>query len=585
MRNILPVLVATAIASAAWQQGHAQACFLSADFEDGTIPAGWTNSIVTVVSTGDPINAWTVGTAAQANANTFFPVVDMPIGNRFAMANDDAPPCDCTMDDVYLTTPELDLSSRTNVALESRVFHEMVLGGGEALIEASINGNDWTVLDTLDAIEGNWQNVFMDLSAFDGEALFQLRFHWSDGGNWASGFAVDDVCIRERNTTDLSVIAVHFGNDTASAFTLGDQEMRYAQLPLEQAGAIILSVEVLNRGTTTVQNIGANVAIDLDGAAQGTFTSATVIELAPGERGTLVIATGWSAIGTGIVHANVTTTQNGTDDDPSDNVGSASLRITGPSWDDGYSAMARDEGEVQGSKGSSLGFIAANRMEIVNEGSIAKGASAVVGVNSQVGEVIRMILMDGNFAFIDTTLRDTITQLDIDMAYGGAAIYLPFVSTPALAVGDYFVGFQRISGTGWVSVATSGNCPVGASAFMEGTTFDITWSTATPMVRLHLSDYGVGLAEIPSDTEVGLSVQPNPMDGSGRIVLRAATVGSTALHVFDAMGREVRSMRLGNIPKGTTCFDLDTSDLPSGTYTLQVVLPTGSQARRIVVAH
>lgn len=585
MRNILPVLVATAIASTVWQQGHAQACFLSADFEDGTIPAGWTNSIVTIVGSGDPTNAWTVGTAEQANANTFFPVLDMPIGNHFAMANDDAPPCDCTMDEVYLTTPELDLSARTNVALECRVFHEMTLGGGEALIEASTNGNDWTVLDTLDAIEGNWQNVFMDLSAYDGEALFQLRFHWSDGGNWASGFAVDDVCLRERLTTDLSVIGVHFGNDTANAFTLGDQELRYAQLPLEQAGGIIISVEVLNRGTTAVQNVGADVAIDLDGTAQGTFSSTTVIELAPGERGTLVIVTGWSATETGIVHANVTTTQNGTDDDPSDNVGAASLRITGPGWDDGYSAMACDEGIIQGSKGSSLGFIAANRMEIVNEGSSARGASAVIGVNSQVGEVIRMILMDGNFAFIDTTLRDTITQVDIDLAYGGTAIYLPFVSTPALAIGDYFVGCQRISGTGWVSVATSGNCPVGASAFMEGTTFDITWSTATPMVRLHLSDYGVGLAEAPRDTEVGLSVQPNPIDRSGRIVLRTPIGGPTALHLFDAMGREVLSKPLGAIPSGVSTFDLDTSDLPPGTYTLQLVLPTGSQARRVVVAH
>ena len=100
MRNILSVLVATAIASTAWQQGHAQSCFLSADFEDGIIPAGWANSIVSIVSSGEPTSAWTVGTAAQANANTFFPVMDVPIGNRFVMANDDAQPCDCTMDEV-----------------------------------------------------------------------------------------------------------------------------------------------------------------------------------------------------------------------------------------------------------------------------------------------------------------------------------------------------------------------------------------------------------------------------------------------------------------------------------------------------
>ena len=56
MRNILLVLVATAIASTAWQQGHAQSCFLSADFEDGIIPAGWANSIVSIVSSGEPVS-------------------------------------------------------------------------------------------------------------------------------------------------------------------------------------------------------------------------------------------------------------------------------------------------------------------------------------------------------------------------------------------------------------------------------------------------------------------------------------------------------------------------------------------------
>jgi len=585
MRNILLVLVATAIASTAWQQGHAQSCFLSADFEDGIIPAGWANSIVSIVSSGEPTSAWTVGTAAQANANTFFPVMDVPIGNRFVMANDDAQPCDCTMDEVYLTTPELDLTGRTNVALECRVFHEMTLGGGEAQIEASTNGSDWTVLDTLGAVEGNWQNVFLDLSAYDGEAFFQLRFHWSDGGNWASGFAVDDVCIHERNTVDLSVLDVRFGNDTASAFDLNDQGLRYTRLPLEQAGATIVSVEVMNRGTTTVQNIGADAAIDLDGTPQGTFSSPELSELAPGERATLVVTTGWTATGTGTLTAHVTLTQNGTDDDPSDNVGSTGQQITGPGWDDGYGAMACDEGVVQGSKGSSLGFIAANRMEIVNEGSSARGASAVIGVDSQVGEVIRMILMDANFAFIDTTARDTITQQDIDLAYGGAAIYLPFTTAPTLSIGDYFVGCQRLSGTGYVSVSTSGNCPEGISAFMVGSAFDITWSTAVPMVRLHVNDYGVGVAEAPVASDTELTTYPNPMDHSGRIVFNSTTGGPAYIHVYNAMGSAVRSIPLGNVPSGITSLDLETSGLSSGAYVLHLVLPTGTQARRIVIAH
>jgi len=118
-----------------------------------------------------------------------------------------------------------------------------------------------------------------------------------------------------------------------------------------------------------------------------------------------------------------------------------------------------------------------------------------------------------------------------------------------------------------------------------GSAFDITWSTAVPMVRLHVNDYGVGVAEAPVASDTELTTYPNPMDHSGRIVFNSTTGGPAYIHVYNAMGSAVRSIPLGNVPSGITSLDLETSGLSSGAYVLHLVLPTGTQARRIVIAH
>ena len=564
---------------------RAQSCFFSADFEDGIIPAAWMNTSVTTVPAGDPVDAWTIGTAAQANANDYFPVKDIPIGNHFAMANDDALPCNCTMDDVFITTPNIDLTGRTNLAMECRVFHEMTLGGGPAWIEATTNGTDWVEVDSLPAVLGEWQELFIDLSAFDGDATFQLRFHWSDSGTWASGFAVDDVCLFERQAHDLRIVGLV---NHAIYFDPFDQVIRslsYRQIPLEQADMVGPSIRVQNRGTQPVADMSANVTVRLNGA------EVTVTSVFPGDPPLPGATTNWlllnslqtDQLGTWEFDVELNTTSG--DDNTADNYDTTAIQITGPGWDQGYSAMARDEGRVQGLMGSDEGFIAANRMEILYPGVVARGVSAVLGWNSQQGEVVRAILMDANFAFIDTSLRDTIDQLDIDLAFGGAPIYLPFPSAPSLAQGDYFVGLQRLSGSGFVSVATSGNCAAGASAFMEGSTFDLTWTDAVPMVRLHLSDFGVGVANLRDHIIGEVSVRPVPMAHAGTVQFHLARASRTTVQVLDLLGRVQFTADLGVLQPGTHLQELDAEAWPAGSYALRITTANGALDARFAVVH
>ncbi len=555
-------------------QPKAATCFFSATFEVATLPTEWSNSTVEVLSTGETTEAWTIGNASQANANGFFPVVDQPIGNRFAMVNDDAAPCDCGMDQVYLTSPVIDLTGRTSVSLECRVFHEMALGGGPAKIEASTNGTDWTLVDSLPALNGDWQNVFVDLSGFDGASSFQLRFNWSDGGTWASGFAVDDICLRERNTADMTVTDARFGNDSISPFIAQGQQLGYSKLPLEHTDRILLSVDVMNRGTSTVNNVVASAEFVLNGGSLGIFNSAALATLAPGARATLIVRSDAAPGNTGALESSVTVNFDGTDEDLADNSGSAMMQLTGAGWSDGYGAMARDAGAVQGRSGSAAGFIAANRVELVAPDTRARGISFVLGVDSRVGEVVRGILLDSNLAFLDTTARHTITQEDIDLAYGSGAIYLPLTEQEPLPAGDHFVGMQRIAGEGYVAIATSGVGPIGGSIFLEGLTFDPTWPRAIPMVRLHFSDYGVGVQE-GTNTSGTVRVHPNPASDFLTIHLGNPTDVVSLIEVWDMEGRRLLTERPTVQPASGGRLRIEVAHLPSASYVLRAV--TGRQ--------
>ncbi|HMC98305.1 MAG TPA: hypothetical protein VKG92_11655, partial [Flavobacteriales bacterium] len=453
------VLLLTIPALAQAQGGpKAQACFFSADFEDGLIPAGWDIGplVERQTSEGDSLGefvpAWTVGTSTDANANGSFPVTDIPVGNHFIMANDDAAPCNCTMADVALTTGGIDLTGRTNVWLEGRSFNAQLAGGDTATVEVSADGASWdTVLVVPPA--NDWTSILADLSAYDGQPALLLRFRWSDGGTWAGGFAVDDICLRERLPNDLSVIDVTTGG-SAGPFQAGDQTLHYSLLPLEQAGTLTPGVQLMNRGASTATDVNITVTITQNGTDVYDSPPLPLGNIPTGGPATWYwIDTDWSPTETGEVIVSFTVSCT-VDDDHSDNSGAAILGITGPGWDNGYGAMACDEDQMQGAIGGSSNFIAANRMEIIHEGSTARGISAVITSSSQLGEQVRAILMDANFAFVDSSSRHTLTEEDLYNGWLGGALYLPLNAAPVLAPGDYHVGMQRLAGTGDVFLAT-----------------------------------------------------------------------------------------------------------------------------------
>ena len=83
----------------------------------GGLPSGWVTNTVsqtegTAATTDDTEGpAFRVHNSGSANAGGYWPVPQLgPVNNRFAAANDDAPPCDCDNIDSWIQSPSVFLS-------------------------------------------------------------------------------------------------------------------------------------------------------------------------------------------------------------------------------------------------------------------------------------------------------------------------------------------------------------------------------------------------------------------------------------------------------------------------------------------
>lgn len=572
------------------QAAIAQGTFYSADLETGVWPSGIDIGApverldANGQGTGEFVPAWRIGTASEANASGSFPVPNIPTGNRFAMANDDAAPCDCDMFDVALTLNAPSFLGRSNVALQCRIFHQRTLGGGEALVEVSLAGGAWIQLATAPVLIGEWQDLQVDLSAFDGLEDVRIRFRWSDEGNWSSGFAVDDIVLLERLTNDLAVTEVFIGDPSSDPFQSGDQRLAYSSVPLEQVAPLTISTSLQNRGSQVLSGITLSTAIVQNGNTVFTQDSILEQDLIPGERRTVVLSTGWMPSEAGPLSINSTATIIGTDEDSNNNNGGENLMITGAGWDLGYGAMARDNGQEQGTIGGQDPFIIGNRMELPNDGSIVRGMSAYITANSTLGENVRALLMDANLSFVDTSMRHVLTQEDLDRAGLGAPIHLPFSGLLPLPSGDYYIAIQHLAGEGEVFVALSGTSPEGAAVHMLGQNFIVDYLRNTPMVRMHLEDYAVGILDQAASDAPSMEIFPLPMSDEGTLRFTLERAGQISLRILDAQGRVEMEQALGMLGVGEHSIRLNASELAQGFHLLEMQDDLLRSVVRLVVA-
>ncbi len=203
---------------------------LTEDFESATspaLPAGWTTT-----TTGT--SGFTTGNDADANAGGYWPV---PAHTQFAQANDDV--CNCDMSAVYLTSPAMNFTGKSGVAISYDCVDDGSYGGNPHSVEVSINGgSSWTSIytHTFDpAVE--WESVVANLGAStDGQADVRVRFKYDDGGTWATGLAIDNVVVYELPAYDVELTSLNIA-------------------PYVAAGNLTISGVVTNKGANTITSL------------------------------------------------------------------------------------------------------------------------------------------------------------------------------------------------------------------------------------------------------------------------------------------------------------------------------------------
>ncbi|MGB0137946.1 MAG: T9SS type A sorting domain-containing protein, partial [Flavobacteriales bacterium] len=546
------------------------------DFEEGipALPEGWTGTDVTNLD-GETVPAFITGDAAQANNGGYWPVPDVPVGNNFALANDDGPPCDCDMFLVQLTAPEVDLSTATNPALSFDIFHDQGFGGGDAGVEVSTDGGEnWTVLTEalpVDAVV--WQTIILPLYDYEGETSLTVRFFWSDAGSWASGFAVDNVGIGSLADNNIAADKVEFGDWNQEEFGAGVYP--FTQVPVAQVSPVAATAVLSNFGFNDQANASFELEVLFDGTSQGTWTSEVSPEILTLTKDTLSIVTDYTPSATGEVTITATVTSETGDDVMADNMVENSMMITDFTYArDGNSAEAFN-GDGSSSEYGNLFDIYADQM--------CGGIDVCVGAGSEIGAIFYCQIYEFEgldeeglpiLEYITETLEHTVEEADLTSVLEANWLTLPFDfdngGAQMLEAGKtYLAVLVNFGGTDAIRVPVSGvNEWVASWLFSDGE-WGATFSV--PMVRLNM-DASISVNDIAdAEAVVGQNV-PNPAVNMTTINYSLVQSSTVSLEVFDAAGKLVISQDYGTRAAGEHNIVLDVAALPAGLYNYSVIV-------------
>ena len=95
-----------------------------------------------------------------------------------------------------------------------------------------------------------------------------------------------------------------------------------------------------------------------------------------------------------------------------------------------------------------------------------------------------------------------------------------------------------------------------------------------------------GIAEnrtIPGASRLALRISPNPARNLARISCSLPVAGRFSLKLYDATGRQVRTLATGPSPAGTMNHELRTADLPRGIYLLKLNCGNETSVQKVVL--
>lgn len=474
---------------------------LKEDFQNvgvPSIPSGWTSI--------SPEGDFTTGDAGDANAGGYFPVPDIA-GNIFAMANDDV--CNCDMSKIRLISPAFDLSGLSNMVLRFNAYHDKNWGGGDATAQVSTDGGStWDTLKVLNS-STDWQYYVLDLSAYIGNSNVQVKFQWSDGGTWASGFAVDNVVVDELLANDLSVEKVWTSEMK--------KDLEYSMLPLGQAQEMKVGTRIKNNGYDLQTSTSAAVTISRNGQVL-VDDSTNSMDLDSMQRDNFWLQTAFKPDSLGTHQVEMEAFSDQPEGYAPDNVMSDSVQVT-------CDRMARDADDYNGkswgsgtySNGEQIGFEAGNLFGPQKDGKL-QGVSFLLDSATEAGAKVRGVLYkldttNGNFDSVAVTSSYTVQSSDISGVTNPVWTELQFDSSIGLDSGSFYLAaFAMVdSSSGKAELGASGVVPHNTAYFRKDSSSSWTDVNSTPMIRLLMSPFQTSLPQdtvLCSDSSLTLDAGP-----------------------------------------------------------------------------
>jgi len=563
---------------------------LEEDFQLGIpgLPVGWvTNDVEQTDNMNNPlgtfVSGFVSGDATAANNGGFFPVPDVA-GNTFAYANDDGPPCNCDMIDVYLQTPVMDFSTVENAAVTFNAFQDGNFGSGDWTVQASVNGTDWVTEFTSSAADDaspEWKEVVVTLFDYDGEGQVWLRFQWSDASAWTSGFAIDNVVVDQILDDNLSLQEV-FSADPNNP-DIANVVIEYSQVPLEQTVSMWLGAAVSNNGINTQTNIVVSAEIFSNGVSQGVFESDPLGSLEFLETDSIFFDSGFTPSELGEVEVQMSISSDNPDENPDNNSGAESFLVT-------QNIYARDQNSLSLFQSNATNeFRSANLYEMPVGGTTVYGLAVAFGAGltdpTQVGTICEVELWNAALDDILTNAEYEIQEGDISESGEANFGVIAFEDPYEVEEGEVVMGaVHHFGGSAEenVRVGLSGQSIPQTSFFQDeaGTWF---FTLNTPMIRL-ITEEITGLEDFSFENGLKLLQNyPNPFNGNTIIEFELEQAQDVLIELRDIEGKLILSKDFGLLNQGPQRWNFDGNNLSAGLYTYTLITENASISKKMLV--
>lgn len=582
--------------------------FQSGGSVPGDLPAGWlTSDVDQTEGTADDSSDDTVGPAFRlhdsesANNGGYWPVPELGVGNKFAAANDDGLPCDCQMDEVYLETPSVDFTTAANPAIQFDVYHDgnFVPTASQfgALQISADGGASWTQVDNINdddglipTDEGNWQHMVYTLFDYAGNSDIRFRFVWKDGGEWATGFAIDNVEVGNLETVSLTMDKVLACDWNAPYYGYGLWD--YSMIPLAQVDSVRATNVMSNTGLNTLTNLSANLEIFKNGVSQGVWASAEVAaELVSLAKDTISVVSEYipDAVGTYVITG--TAVSDSVEVDVTDNSASNTFLVTECEY-------ARDLGSSQGSFIMDPGDYGGNLFDIYQTQEfssiqVALGSGSSLSSNTVTGVIYEFqgfdeLSNDPIFAYVDNSQTQEVPVYgdDLNFVGGNKFICLPFEEPLTLEGGRVYL--VAVEGTDLIRLPVSGvnTYPAIGSWLYRDADASFGWPQGIFMIRLvGTCAAGCTVSVDENNTNNGMSLynMPNPASNSTTINFTLVSQSVVDLIVRDVTGKMVETINLGGRTAGNNIYEMNISNYPAGIYTYTLQAGETSMTNRLIV--